>query len=64
MGKISRTMNAVEITNPDGSRFYTTSDFAKVLENMSPDIKINTVSGTFYCTEVDFLSIAKLKQTN
>lgn len=64
MGKISRTMSAVEITNPDGSRFYTTSDFANALKNMCPDIKFNTVTGTFYCAEVDFLSIAKLKKTN
>ncbi len=64
MAKITRTMCAVEITNPDGTRFYTTTDFANVLKNMSPDIEINTVTGTFYCTEVDFLSRAKLKQTN
>lgn len=64
MGKISRTMKAAEITNPDGSRFYTTPDFANAMKKMCPDIKINTVIGTFYCTEVDFLSLAKLKQTS
>lgn len=64
MVKISRTMEAVEIKKTDGSTLYTTPDCANAMKSISPDIEINPVIGTFYCTEAEFLSLAKLKQTN
>lgn len=64
MVKISRTMSAVEIKKPDGSTIYTTPDCANAMKSISPDIELTSVTGTFYCTEAEFLSLAKLKQTN
>lgn len=64
MEKISRSMRAVEIKKPDGSTFYTTSDCANAMKIISPAIEITPITGTFYCTEAEFLSMAKLKQTN
>lgn len=64
MVKISRTMSAVEIKKPDGSVFYTTPDCGNVMKAINPDIGMTAITGTFYCTEAEFLSLAKLKQTN
>lgn len=64
MVKISRTMKAAEIKKPDGSTIYTTPDCANAMKSISPDIEITTITGTFYCSEAEFLSLAKLKQTN
>lgn len=64
MGKVSRRMKAVEIKKSDGSTLYTTLDCANAMKSISPDIEINPVIGTFYCSEAEFLSLAKVKQTN
>lgn len=64
MANISRTMKAVEVKKPDGSMLYTTTDCANAMKIISPDIEISDVSGTFNCTEAEFLSLAKLKKTN
>lgn len=64
MAKINRLMNAVEIKKPDGSTIYTTPDCANAMKIINPDMELTTVTGTFYCTEAEFLSLAKLKQTN
>lgn len=64
MVKINRTMNAVEIQKPDGSTIYTTPDCANAMKIINPDMELTSVTGTFYCTEAEFLSLAKLKQTN
>lgn len=64
MSNISRTMTAVEIKKPDGSTFYTTPECANAMKSISSDIETTPITGTFYCTEAEFLSLAKLKQTN
>lgn len=64
MVQISRTMSAVEIKKPDGSTFYTSSECSNVMKSINPDIEITPITGTFCCTEVEFLSVAKLKQPN
>lgn len=64
MAKISRTMSAVEIKKPGGSTFYTTLDCGNAMKSINHDIEITPLIGTFYCTEAEFLSIAKLKQPN
>lgn len=61
MGKISRTMNAVEIKKPDGTTIYTSSDCAHAMKSLNPDLEMTPVTGTFSCTEAEFLSLAKLR---
>ncbi len=63
MANISRTMVAAEVRKPDGLTFYTSTDCANALKSITPDIDIIPVVGTFYCTEADFLSVAKMKHT-